>query len=152
LLPPSTNVPPPTNATIRPQGMQNFAPVPAGGMSSSFTPNVSPQPPGAFPAPASAVPISSNPVPVSGTTAQTRPIYPPPGGNALPQRMVAPAVAGVPTIQPSSGQPTLAQTPPSGWSAPGAGTASTASSTSSGPSATGASASPSASTIGTSAA
>jgi len=123
LLPPSTNVPPPTSSTIRP-GAPNFAPVPAGGMSSSFTPNVSPQPPAAFPAPASAAPISSNPVPASGFTAQTRPVYGPPGGNALPQRVAAPMAAGGPMMmQASAGQPTLAQAPPSGWSAPAAASA-----------------------------
>lgn len=123
LLPPTTNVPPPTSSTIRP-GAPNFAPVPAGGMSSSFTPNVSPQPPAAFPAPASAAPITSNPAPIPGVTAQTRPAYGPPGGNILPQR--AAAVSGAPMLAQSPvGQPTLAQAPPpSGWSAPAAPAAS----------------------------
>jgi len=135
LLPPTTNVPPPTNSTIRPQGPANFAPVPAGGMSSSFTPNVSPQPPAAFPAPASAAPISASPAPVSGTTAQARPVYGPPGGNALPQR-IGP-VAGSPTVaQAPAGQPTLAQSPlPSGWSAPAAASASSIASSNAQPSA-----------------
>ena len=124
LLPPTTNVPPPTNATIRPQGPVNFAPVPAGGMSSSFTPNVSGQPPAAFPTPASAAPISASPAPIPGATAQARPAYGPPGGNALPQR-IGP-VAGSPAVaQVPAGQPTLAQSPsPSGWSAPAAASAS----------------------------
>jgi hypothetical protein len=127
LLPPTTNVPPPTSSTIRP-GAPNFAPVPAGGMSSSFTPNVSGQSPAPFAAPASAAPISASLAPVPGATAQSRPVYGPPGGNALPQR-IGP-VAGGPTVaQAPTGQPTLAQSPsPPGRSAPAAVSASSAAS------------------------
>ena len=94
---------PPVTAPIAPAaaaapmpryGSPNFAPTPAGGagLSSSFTPNVSPTQPVSTP------PGKAGTLPITPVSNSGRPAYPPPGGTG-PRAQFAPG----------SGSPTLAQ-------------------------------------------
>jgi len=120
MAPPPATAPPPgaTTAPVLPRGgvPLNFAPAPAGGMSSSFTPNVSPmqmQPgatPNLQPTPAGMPPGYGAMPMASVAPAGVRPSYPPPGGSYpnYPQAAMAPQY-GVPTLAQPGAQPTLAQ-------------------------------------------
>ena len=91
---------PPVTAPATPvprYGSPNFAPTPAGGsgLSSSFTPNVSPTQPVSTP------PGKAGTLPITPVSNSGRPAYPPPGGTG-PQAQ----------FSPGSGSPTLAQAGP----------------------------------------
>jgi hypothetical protein len=127
---PTMAAPPPGSSTapVLPRGgvPMNFSPAPAGGMSSSFTPNVSPMQmqPGATaalqPTPAAMPPGYAGPVASAAGPSAIRPNYGPPGGAAYPnpQAGMAPPYGaapqyGTPTLAPQNSmpQPTAAQSP-----------------------------------------
>jgi hypothetical protein len=109
---PGVAPPPGATAPVVPRGAvpMNFAPAPAGGMS-SFTPNVSPLQPTPAPRlqPTPAMPGSSSPVAGMPASSAVRPVYGPPGGSSFPGYPQAALPQAVnPQLAPQYGTPTLA--------------------------------------------